>query len=76
MELNENRRKEFDHLVHSQDKVKGTFNIRTSASIQAKKKEKPRKHGNSDSLLLVPYMIEDIESTNSFYLSHQDEEIL
>jgi hypothetical protein len=41
-----------------------------------KKNEKPRKHGKFDTLWLMPYKIEDVAGTNSFYLSHLDGEML
>lgn len=36
MELDENRRKAFDHLVQSQDKVKGIFNKKAHPRILQK----------------------------------------
>jgi hypothetical protein len=39
-------------------------------------REKPRMHGNFDSLWFCPFKIEDKVGTNSFYLSHLNKEKL
>jgi hypothetical protein len=42
--------------------------------MEQMKMKKQGKHGKFESLWLGPYMIEDVASANSFYLSHLDGE--
>jgi hypothetical protein len=65
----------FDHLVQSQERVKGTFDRKAHPRelkkgdlvlMWNKRDEKPGKHGKFDSLWLGPYRIEDIVGLNSY----------
>lgn len=85
VELDENIRKAFNHLVQIQDKVKGTFDKKAHPRILQKgdlvlmwdkRKKKPGKHDKFDNLWLGRYKIEDAADTNSFYLNHLDGEML
>ena len=85
IELDENRRKAFDHSLKNQDKVKKAFDkssrqrdfqVGDTVLLWDKRREKPGKHGKFDSLCTGPYLIDSIAGTNSFNLSHLDGEIL
>ena len=85
IELDENRRKAFDHSLKSQDKVKKTFDkfsrqrdfqVGDTILLWDKKKEKTGKNGKFDSLWTGPYLIHSIAGTNNFNLSHLDGEVL
>jgi len=83
IELDENRRYDFDHLIYNQEKKKSKFDKNTRRKrfqkgdfviLWNKRNEKAGKHGKFESIWLGPYMIEDVACTNSFYLSYLDGE--
>lgn len=85
IELDENRRKTFDHNLKNQDKVKKAFDkssrqrdfqVGDTVLLWDKRREKPEKHEKFDSLWTGPYLVHSIAGTNSFNLSHLDGEIL
>ena len=85
MELEENRRKAFEHLAENQEKVKGKFNKRARSRMLQKgdmvlmwdrRHKKPWKHKKFDKLWLDPYKIENVVALNYFYLDHLDGEKL
>ena len=85
IELDENRRKAFDHSLKSQDKVKKAFDkssrqrdfqVGDTVLLWDKRREKPGKHGKFDSLWTGPYPIHSIAGTSSFNLSRLDGERL
>ena len=85
IELDENKRKAFEHSLKNQDKVKKAFDkssrqrdfqIGDTVLLWDKRSEKPGKHGKFDSLWTGPYLIHSIAGTNSFNLSHLDGEVL
>jgi hypothetical protein len=83
IELDEIRRKAYDHNCKNQSKVKKAFDrsarqrdfmIGDTFLLWDKGREKPGKHGKFDSLWLGPYLIREIAGPNSFHLSHLDGE--
>jgi hypothetical protein len=85
VQLDEERRNTFDHLVMSQERVKKTFDKRANSKcfktgdivlMWDKLKEKPDKHMKLDSLWRGPFIIESVAGTNYFYLSQLDGERL
>ena len=85
IELDENRRKAFDHSLKSQKKIKRAFDkssrqrdfqVRVTVLLWDKRREKPGKHGKFDSLWTGPYLIHNIVATNSFNLNYLDGERL
>jgi len=85
VELDENRRKALDHSIRSQEKVKKTFgksskqrDFQTGGAVLPwdKRREKSGNHDKFDSLWTGPYIIQDIVSNNSFFLSKLDGEKL
>ena len=79
IELNENHRRTFDHLIEHQDKVKEKFvkntlqrqlQIRDLVLLWDKRREDLGKHGKFDSHWLDPYQITDVAAPNAFHLSH------
>lgn len=85
IELDENRRKAFDHSLKSQDKVKKAFDkssrqrdfqVGDTILLWDKRREKLGKHGKCGSLWTGPYLIHSIAGTNSFNLGHLDGERL
>jgi hypothetical protein len=77
VELDDNRRKAFDHPIKNKDKVKRTFDKSARQRVLQKgdlvlmwdkKREKLGKHDKFDNLWLCPYRIEEIAKANSFYL--------
>ena len=85
IELDEVRRKAMDQSIKSQTKMKKNFDIKSrpksfqvgdTVLLWNKRKEKPGKHGKSDSLWMGPYIIQESAGTNSFHLSDLDGERL
>ena len=85
VELDENRRKALDKNIKNQEKVKRSFDkaskprpfqIEDIVLRWDKRREKPRKHGNFDSLWTIPFIIYDLAGANSFLLNNMDGEKL
>ena len=83
IELDENRRKALDHSIRNQDKMKITFEnlarprpfqIRDTVLLWDKRREKLGKHKIFDNLWMGPYIIYDMDDTNSFLLHSMEGE--
>jgi hypothetical protein len=83
IQLDEIRRKAYDHNCRNQSKVKKDFDrsarqrdfmVGDNFFLWDKGKEKPRKHGKFDSVWLGPYLIREIAGLIYFHLTHFDGE--
>jgi hypothetical protein len=83
IELDENKRRDYDQNCRNQSKVKKSFDKSTrqrdfivgdTVLLWDKGREKPGKHGKFDSLWLGPYVIREIAGPNYFHLNHLDGE--